>query len=105
MTKQKWKKKKTLLSCASSASCLGIIRKAGARLEEREKCREEGERTRQKKKKRGHRDIDKDVVAAGNVNLFFFFFSQTWWLMNHRFSQTRGMRVGMVSVAFSIRKS
>lgn len=57
-----------------------------------------------KKKKRGHRDIDKDVVAAGNVILFFFF-SQTWWLMNHRFSQTRGMRVGMVSVAFSIRKS
>lgn len=55
MTKQKWKKKKTLLSCASSASCLGIIRKAGARLEERGKCREEGERTRQKKKKRTQR--------------------------------------------------
>lgn len=74
MTKQKWKKKKTLLSCASSASCLGIIRKAGARLEEREKCREEGERTRQKKKKEDTETLTRMSLLQEMSTSFFFFF-------------------------------
>lgn len=58
-----------------------------------------------KKKKRTQRHWQGCRCCRKCQPLFFFFFSQTWWLMNHRFSQTRGMRVGMVSVAFSIRKS
>lgn len=75
MTKQKWKKKKTLLSCASSASCLGIIRKAGARLEEREKCREEGERTRQKKKEDTETLTRMSLLQEMSTSFFFLFFS------------------------------
>lgn len=72
MTKQKWKKKRlyslvqVLLPVWESLGKLGPGLRRGENAGRKAKGLD-------KKKKRGHRDIDKDVVAAGNVNLFFFF--------------------------------
>lgn len=66
----------TLLPHASSASCLGIISNARARLKGREQ--KEGGKRERDETKGGDRGTDEDAATTGNVTIRPLFLSQIW---------------------------
>ncbi len=62
--------------------------------------RVEGGREERDETKEGHRRIDKDAAATGNVSLRPFFLGQTQD-DESQVSETREKKIGMVSVPFT----